>query len=49
MAKAQARGVRFGANKLLTPEQTTALHRRRTQGNLITVLMGDYGLSKTSV
>ena len=33
----------------LTPEQITELQRRRTQGDLIYVLMADYGLSKTSV
>jgi len=49
LAKAKARGVRFGPKKRLTPEQITELQRRRTQGDLIHVLMADYGLSKTSV
>jgi DNA invertase Pin-like site-specific DNA recombinase len=49
IAKAKARGVRFGPKKRLTPEQITELQRRRTQGDLIYVLMADYGLSKTSV
>lgn len=49
IAKAKARGVRFGPKKLLTQEQTAELQRRRTQGEPINILMQDYGLSKTSV
>jgi DNA invertase Pin-like site-specific DNA recombinase len=49
MAKAKARGVRFGPKKRLTEIQIAELQRRRAQGDLINMLMQDYGLSKTSV
>jgi len=49
IAKAKARGVCFGPKKRLTELQIADLQRRRTQGDLIHVLMADYGLSKTSV
>jgi DNA invertase Pin-like site-specific DNA recombinase len=49
IVKAKARGVHFGAKKRLTPAQIAELQKRRTQGDLIKVLMADYGLSKTSV
>lgn len=47
--QARARGVRVGPKKRLTGIQIDELQRRRTQGDLIKVLMADYGLSKTSV
>lgn len=47
--KAKARGVHFGPKKRLTDEQTAELRRRRAQGELIKILMQDYGLSKVSV
>jgi DNA invertase Pin-like site-specific DNA recombinase len=47
--KAKARGVRFGPKKRLTLEQVTELWQRRAQGDLIKILMQDYGLSKASV
>jgi DNA invertase Pin-like site-specific DNA recombinase len=49
MRKAKARGVRFGPKKRLTLEQVTELWQRRAQGDLIKILMQDYGLSKASV
>jgi DNA invertase Pin-like site-specific DNA recombinase len=49
IAKAKARGVRFGPKKRLTDAQTAELQRRRGQGELIKVLMQDYGISKVSV
>jgi DNA invertase Pin-like site-specific DNA recombinase len=49
IAKAKARGVRFGPKKRLTDAQTAELQRRRAQGEPINVLMQDYGISKVSV
>jgi len=47
--KAKARGVRFGAVHKLTSAQVKELQHRREQGELIRVLMADYGISKASV
>ena len=47
--KAKERGVHFGRQKKLTPQQVKELQERRKQGVLIKVLMKDYGLSKASV
>jgi DNA invertase Pin-like site-specific DNA recombinase len=47
--KAKERGVRFGPKKRLTEEQTVELRRHRQQGELIKILMQDYGISKVSV
>jgi DNA invertase Pin-like site-specific DNA recombinase len=49
IAKAKARGVRFGPKKRLTDIEIAELQGRRAQGDLINVLMADYRLSKTSV
>jgi len=49
IAKAKAQGVCFGPKKRLTALQIAELQRRRTQGDLIHMLMADYGLSKSSV
>jgi DNA invertase Pin-like site-specific DNA recombinase len=47
--KAKERGVHFGPKKRLTDDQTAELRRRRAQGELIKILMQDYGISKVSV
>ena len=47
--KAQARGIRFGRQKKLTPAQIREWQQQRGQGALIKTLMHDYGLSKVSV
>ncbi|SHJ31633.1 Site-specific DNA recombinase [Rubritalea squalenifaciens DSM 18772] len=47
--KAKERGVGFGRRKKLTDKQRQELQRRRRDGELIKVLMRDYGLSKASV
>lgn len=47
--KAKQKGVRFGPQQKLTPEQVAELKKRRNQGELIRVLMKDYQLSKSSV
>jgi DNA invertase Pin-like site-specific DNA recombinase len=47
--KAKERGVRFDPKKRLTEEQTVELRRRRQQGELIKILIQDYGISKVSV
>jgi DNA invertase Pin-like site-specific DNA recombinase len=47
--KAKARGVQFGAQQKLTAEQIAELRQRRQQGELIRVLMKDYGISKATV
>jgi DNA invertase Pin-like site-specific DNA recombinase len=47
--KAKARGVQFGAQQKLTYEQITELRQRRQRGELIRVLMMDYGISKATV
>lgn len=47
--RARARGIRVGPKCRLTDVQTAELRKRRAQGDLIKVLMQDYGLSKSSV
>lgn len=47
--KAKARGIRFGAQRKLTDLQIAELRLRRQQGELIRVLMQDYGISKATV
>jgi hypothetical protein len=41
--------VQFGAQHKLTDEQIAELRQRRQQGELIRVLMKDYGISKATV
>ena len=47
--KAKERGVKFGRQKSLTPEQVAELQRKREQGALIKNLMKEYKLSKASI
>lgn len=47
--KAKDRGVQFGAQRKLTDEQVAELRQRRANGELIKVLMADYGVSKATV
>jgi DNA invertase Pin-like site-specific DNA recombinase len=47
--KAKARGVKFGRNPSLSPEQITELKNRRQQGTLIKTLMKEYQISKATV
>lgn len=47
--KAKRRGVQFGAKPKLTDEQIVELRQRRQSGELIRVLMRDYGISKATV
>jgi DNA invertase Pin-like site-specific DNA recombinase len=47
--KAQEQGVAFGRKKQLSVSQVGDLRRRRKRGDLIKVLMKDFGLSKASV
>lgn len=47
--KAKERGVKFGPEKKLDPQQIIELQSRREEGVLIKTLMKDYGLSKASV
>lgn len=47
--KAQERGVRFGAAKKLTENQTSEMRQKRADGILIKNLMKEYSLSKASV
>jgi len=49
IAKALAKGVKFGAKAKLTPEQVEELKQKRAQGVLIKDLMTEYGLGKTTV
>ena len=46
---AQQRGVKFGRQKILVPEQVEEMKQRRKSGTLIKTLMSDYHLSKASV
>ena len=46
---AQERGVEFGRQKILVPEQVEEMKQRRKSGTLIKTLMSDYHLSKASV
>jgi DNA invertase Pin-like site-specific DNA recombinase len=47
--KAKEKGVQFGRKKTLSNEQIVELQARRSEGELIKILMQDFGLSKTSV
>lgn len=49
IAKAKAKGVKFGAKAKLTTEQVEELKLRRSEGVKIKDLMIDYGLSKASI
>jgi DNA invertase Pin-like site-specific DNA recombinase len=49
IAKALAKGTRFGAKAKLTPEQLTAMRKKRADGVLIRELMAEYGISKATV
>jgi len=49
IAKALAKGVKFGAKAKLTPKQVEELKQKRSQGILIKDLMNEYGLGKTTV
>ena len=42
---AQERGVEFGRQKILSPEQVEEMKQRRKSGTLIKTLMSDYHLS----
>ncbi|PZD70390.1 DNA-invertase hin [Acaryochloris thomasi RCC1774] len=46
---AKVRGVSFGRKNKLNQQQCSELRQRREQGELIRVLMKDYGLAKASV
>jgi DNA invertase Pin-like site-specific DNA recombinase len=47
--RTRARGLRVGPKYRLTEGQITELRKQRAQGDMINVLMQDYGLSKSSV
>lgn len=49
IAKAQERGVKFGAKSKLSPDQVAEMREKRASGVLIKDLMRKYGLSKASV
>ncbi len=49
IAKAQERGVKFGAKSKLSPDQIAEMREKRASGVLIKDLMREYGLSKASV
>ena len=49
IAKAQAKGVRFGRKVKLNDEQVSEMRQKRLEGVLIKELMAEYGLSKASV
>ena len=49
IAKARARGVKFGRKHYLTAQQVEELKYKRRDGTLIKELMAEYGLSKASV
>ena len=49
IAKALAKGTRFGAKAKLTPKQLTAMREKRAEGVLIRELMAEYGISKATV
>ncbi len=44
-----AKGTKFGEKPKLTPEQLTAMRKKRANGILIRELMTEYGLSKSFV
>ena len=49
IAKAKAKGVRFGRKASLTAQQVEELRQRRAAGVLIPQLMRSYGISKATV
>lgn len=49
IAKAKQRGVRFGRQRRLTPDQVVHLKTQRAKGVLIKDLMKDLGLSKATI
>lgn len=49
IAKAQERGVKFGAKPKLSPSQIVEMRDKRASGVLIKDLMWEYSLSKASV
>lgn len=49
IAKAKAKGVRFGRKSVLDSEQIAQMQKKRAEGVLIRELMLQYGLSKSSV
>ncbi|ALE52620.1 resolvase [Candidatus Thioglobus autotrophicus] len=49
IAKAKAKGVRFGRKSVLDAEQVEQLKKKRKAGVLIRELMGEYGVSKATV
>ena len=49
IAKAKEQGVQFGRTKTLSQKQIAELKRKRDKGQIIRVLMHDYGLSKSSI
>jgi hypothetical protein len=49
MARAKARGVRFGHAHRLSPTQVSELRQQRQAGVLIKTLMSQYRVSKASV
>jgi DNA invertase Pin-like site-specific DNA recombinase len=49
VAKAKAKGVRFGRKSVLDTEQVEQLKKKRKAGILIRELMGEYGVSKATV
>ena len=49
IAKALAKGTRFGAKAKLTPEQVTEMRAKRETGVLIRLLMAEYSISKATV
>ena len=49
IVKAKERGVAFGRQRKLSPQQITELQEKRKSGVLIKTLMADYRLSKASV
>ena len=49
IVKAKERGIAFGRQRKLSPQQITELQQQRKAGVLIKTLMADYRLSKASV
>lgn len=49
IAKAQERGVKFGAKSKLSPDEVSEMREKRASGVLIKDLMREYGLSKASI
>jgi DNA invertase Pin-like site-specific DNA recombinase len=47
--KAKQRGVRFGRQKSLNPDEVAALRQKRKEGKTIKTLMAEFQLSKASI